>query len=77
MTVTSEAGQELHSNDVQAIDELRGVYQKLRAELAKVIVGQDSVVEQLSICLFARGHSLLMGVPSLVASPSRPNCIST
>lgn len=57
--------QELHSDDVAAIDELRSVYQKLKAELAKVIVGQEEVVEQLTICLFARGHSLLMGVPGL------------
>jgi len=56
---------ELHSDDVAAIDDLRSVYQKLKAELAKVIVGQDNVVEQLTICLFARGHSLLMGVPGL------------
>jgi MoxR-like ATPase len=34
-------------------------------ELGKVIVGQQSVIEQLAICLFARGHALLMGVPGL------------
>ena len=56
---------ELHSDDVAAIDELREVYSKLKAELGKVIVGQEAVVEQLNICLFARGHSLLMGVPGL------------
>ena len=65
MSVSADAQQELQSDDVQAIDELRVVYQKLRNELAKVIVGQDTVVEQLAICLFARGHSLLMGVPGL------------
>ena len=65
MSVSADAQQELQSDDVQAIDELRVVYQKLRNELAKVIVGQDTVVEQLAICLFARGNSLLMGVPGL------------
>lgn len=65
MTATTETNHELQTDDVAAIDELRGVYSKLRAELAKVIVGQDSVVEQLAICLFAQGHSLLMGVPGL------------
>jgi MoxR-like ATPase len=65
MSTATEPTQELHSNDVAAIDELRAVYQKLKAELAKVIVGQESVVEQLTICLFARGHALLMGVPGL------------
>lgn len=53
------------SDDVAAIDELREVYQKLKAELSKIIVGQEQVIEQLCICLFARGHSLLMGVPGL------------
>ena len=55
----------LPSDDVAAIDELRDVYRKLKAELAKIIVGQEQVIEQLCICLFARGHSLLMGVPGL------------
>ena len=61
----STAQQELHSDDVAAIDELRGVFASLKQELAKVIVGQDQVVDQLAICLFAQGHSLLMGVPGL------------
>ncbi len=56
---------DMHADDVAAIDELRDIYQKLKIELAKVIVGQDRVVEQICICLFARGHSLLMGVPGL------------
>jgi MoxR-like ATPase len=37
----------------------------LRAELARVIVGQDEVVEQALTCLFAGGHALLEGVPGL------------
>ena len=57
--------QSMGSDDVAAIDELRQIYEKLRAELARIIVGQDDVIEQLAICLFARGHSLLMGVPGL------------
>ncbi len=52
-------------DDVAAIDQLRRAYDDLRTELAKVIVGQEAVVEQLAICLFARGHALLMGVPGL------------
>ncbi len=55
----------LADNDVQAIDELRAAYERLRKELGRVIVGQRDVVEKLSICLFARGHALLMGVPGL------------
>lgn len=55
----------LSEDDVQAIDQLRLTYDRLRAELARVIVGQDRVIERLCICLFARGHALLMGVPGL------------
>jgi MoxR-like ATPase len=55
----------LNENDVQAIDHLRDAYARLRNELGKVIVGQRDVIERLSICLFARGHALLMGVPGL------------
>ncbi len=55
----------LGDDDVQAIDQLRGVYARLRDELGRVIVGQRATIERLSICLFARGHALLMGVPGL------------
>jgi len=55
----------LSDNDVQAIDQLREVYSALRNELGRVIVGQHQVVERLAVCLFARGHALLMGVPGL------------
>jgi MoxR-like ATPase len=55
----------LPKDDVAAIDELRDVYRRLCKELGKVIVGQEKVVEQLAISLFARGHALLMGVPGL------------
>jgi MoxR-like ATPase len=55
----------MHADDVAAIDELRQSYQQMCEELGKVIVGQQSVIEQLAICLFARGHALLMGVPGL------------
>ena len=45
----------------QAVGRLNGV----RAEIAKVIVGQDDVVEGVLICLLAGGHVLLEGVPGL------------
>ena len=53
------------SDDVAAIDQLGAVYQQLKTELGKIIVGQQDVIERLAICLFARGHALLMGVPGL------------
>ncbi|MSU63464.1 MAG: MoxR family ATPase [Pedosphaera sp.] len=59
------AGHTPPASDVAAIDELRTLYKNMRAEMAKVIIGQDKVVEQLLICILARGHALLMGVPGL------------
>jgi len=56
---------QLPPDDVAAIDQLGHTYQNFRAELGKIIIGQDRVIEQLAICLFARGHALLMGVPGL------------
>jgi MoxR-like ATPase len=64
-TVSQPADRQLGDDDVRAIDELRQFYDLLRQELAKIIVGQDNVIEQLTLCLFARGHALLMGVPGL------------
>jgi len=55
----------LGDDDVAAIDQLRDVYGKIRNELGKIIIGQHAVIDRLAICLFARGHALLMGVPGL------------
>ena len=52
-------------SDVQAVDNLAKAYEDLRREIAKVIVGQEAVVEDVLISLFANGHSLLVGVPGL------------
>ncbi len=62
---SSETTDTLPPDDVAAIDELGKVYQSLRDELGKVIIGQHEVIEHLAICLFSRGHALLMGVPGL------------
>lgn len=51
--------------DVEAVRELNESYQAVRSEIAKVIVGQDTVIEQLFISLLSRGHCLLVGVPGL------------
>ena len=55
----------LPEDDVAAVNQLGEKFLALKNELAKVIIGQDQVIEQLAICLFARGHGLLMGVPGL------------
>jgi len=51
--------------DVAAIERLRGQFDHLRAQLARAIIGQDTVIRELLICIFSRGHALLMGVPGL------------
>ena len=53
------------NNSVEAARKLADARQRLTEELGKVIVGQQSVVEELLICLFSRGHCLLEGVPGL------------
>ena len=55
----------LPDDDVAAIDRLGAIYKELSSELSKMIIGQQRVVELLSIALFSRGHALLMGVPGL------------
>jgi MoxR-like ATPase len=52
-------------DDVAAIEQLRDQMSQVKAELSKVIIGQDDVVDKLLICLLARGHGLLVGVPGL------------
>ncbi len=52
-------------DELQAAQKLRDAYSQMRSELAKVIVGQDAVIEELLIALFCRGHALLVGVPGL------------
>lgn len=62
---TSTSPESLSSDDVQQVARLRDAYDRLKAELGRVIVGQRDVIDQLAICMFARGHGLLMGVPGL------------
>jgi MoxR-like ATPase len=52
-------------NDVEALDALRNKFEELKAEITKVIYGQDEVITQVLISLFSRGHVLLIGVPGL------------
>ncbi|NOY30757.1 MAG: MoxR family ATPase [Planctomycetes bacterium] len=51
--------------DVEEVNRLHEAYEHLRQELGKVVVGQQEVIEQLLIAMFAGGHCLLVGVPGL------------
>lgn len=54
-----------YQNDVEAADALKAAYQQIRAEIGKVIIGQDDVVKAVLISVFSNGHCLLVGVPGL------------
>ena len=60
--MTSE---EFSPDDVAAVERSKESYERIRGELAKVIVGQEEVIEQVLIAILARGHALLEGVPGL------------
>ena len=53
------------ASDKEALDALRGKHAELTAEIRKVIVGQEEVVEQVLVSVFSGGHCLLVGVPGL------------
>ncbi len=52
-------------SDVALVEKLVAKHKELRNEIAKVIVGQDEVVNEILISIFSGGHSLLIGVPGL------------
>jgi MoxR-like ATPase len=52
-------------DDLELADRLKQSADRIRAELRKVIIGQDAIVEQLLLSLFAGGNSLILGVPGL------------
>jgi MoxR-like ATPase len=56
---------ETSPTDVQLIEQLASTVDRIKGQLAQVIVGQEEVVDQLLISLFSRGHCILEGVPGL------------
>lgn len=52
-------------SDVEAVDAFGEKYRELTAEIGKVIVGQHDVIRDVLICIFSKGHALLVGVPGL------------
>jgi MoxR-like ATPase len=53
------------SRDVQLLDRCSSVCRDLKQQVARVVVGQDEVVDAMLVTLLARGHALLVGVPGL------------
>ncbi len=60
-SVTLDVG----TSDLKAVEALHQARERILGELRKIIVGQDQVVDQLLMALFADGHVLLVGVPGL------------
>lgn len=52
-------------NDIKAVDALHQVYNNIKAEIGKVVIGQEDVVKSVLISIFSNGHCLLVGVPGL------------
>ena len=52
-------------DDVQLVEKLNETVQKIKQEIGKVIIGKDTIIDQLIISLLSKGHCLLIGVPGL------------
>jgi MoxR-like ATPase len=59
------AERETKTDDLQAVQRLKSACERIKAEVGKVIVGQEAVVDQVLIAILTRSHALLVGVPGL------------
>lgn len=57
--------EKISTSDVKAVDHLANSIRLIKKEIAKVIIGQDQIINDLLVSLLARGHCLLVGVPGL------------
>ena len=53
------------AREVQVVEQLSKARDLMLREIHKVIIGQDDIIEQVLICIFCRGHGLVVGVPGL------------
>ncbi|WP_412467315.1 AAA family ATPase [Pedobacter sp. KLB.chiD] len=54
-----------YQNEVEAVDALHQSFNNIKAEISKVVVGQDDIIKSVLIAIFSNGHCLLVGVPGL------------
>jgi MoxR-like ATPase len=52
-------------NDIKAVDALHLAYNNIKAEIGKIVIGQEEVIKSVLISIFSNGHCLLVGVPGL------------
>ena len=57
--------QNVINDEVEFVESLSEKVKQIKSEIAKVIIGQEEVIDQLLIALISRGHCLLVGVPGL------------
>ncbi len=62
---TNNEGEKITEDELKNLKTIRDATKNIRSELGKVIVGQNEVIDQLLMAIFARGHCLLEGVPGL------------
>ena len=55
----------LGDDDIRRVEALHAKYGEMKKEIAKTIVGQEEMIEEVLTAIFARGHALLTGVPGL------------
>lgn len=53
------------NNEVEAVNALHQSYKNIKAEIGKVVIGQDEIIKSVLIAIFSNGHCLLVGVPGL------------
>ena len=54
-----------YKNEVEAVNALHQTFNNIKAEIGKVVVGQDEIIKSVLIAIFSNGHCLLVGVPGL------------
>jgi MoxR-like ATPase len=52
-------------NDIKAVDALHLAYEEIKAEIGKIVIGQEEVIKSVLVSIFSNGHCLLVGVPGL------------
>ncbi|MCZ6672031.1 MAG: MoxR family ATPase [Verrucomicrobia bacterium] len=55
----------IETNESEILSNIQNARKRIQTELSKVIIGQETIIEQMIICLMARGHALITGVPGL------------
>src|SRR5438093_9502969 len=65
LTAEVISSEKLSGGDLEAVRRLQHAFQDIKQQLARVIVGQDQVIEELLIAPCGRGHCMLEGVPGL------------